>query len=173
MAPRSASAFSSSSPNHSAKCGSFFSSASALVFVAISMNWSTKPRRSSATPNSISVVDWSSIAFKACSACAYSLLKYSKVWRASSERSSGSVIGYPVAAKSLRQRVEIGHVPHHSRANNVPDFTEVRDVERRIAADNDEIGIFPLLDCAGPLVQSHRPARRRRRGHDHLHRSHS
>src|SRR5205814_1554174 len=73
MAPRSASAFSINSPNHSAKCGSFFSSASAFVRVAISRNCSTKPRRSSATPRSMSVVDWSSIAFSACSACAYSL----------------------------------------------------------------------------------------------------
>ena len=38
IAPRSASAFSINSPNHSAKCGSFFSSASRFVRVDISMN---------------------------------------------------------------------------------------------------------------------------------------
>ena len=38
IAPRSASAFSINSPNHSAKCGSFFSSANCFVRVAISMN---------------------------------------------------------------------------------------------------------------------------------------
>src|SRR5260370_40334095 len=98
IAPRSASAFSTSSPNHSAKCGSFFSSARALVRVAISRNCSTNPRKSSATPRSMRVVDWSSMAFSACSACAYSLLKYSKFCRASSERSSdlSSVMVAPV-----------------------------------------------------------------------------
>ena len=38
IAPRSASAFSINSPNHSAKCGSCFSSANCFVRVAISMN---------------------------------------------------------------------------------------------------------------------------------------
>ena len=53
--------------------------------------------------------------------------------------------------RSLRlcQRVEIGHVPHDPRANNVPDFTKVRDIERWVSCREDEVGIPDQLRLFG------------------------
>src|SRR4051812_16351651 len=86
ISPRSASALRMSSPNHSAKCVSPRSSASAFVPEAMVMNCSMKPRSSSLTPISSSVDDCASMVLNACSACAYSFEKYANISRASSER---------------------------------------------------------------------------------------
>src|SRR4051812_10544762 len=119
-------------------------------------------RRSSPTPRRRSVVDWSSIAFNACSACAYSFAKYVKFSRASSGRSSLTGGLSCSFLRILRQSVEIVDRAHDARAHHPAHLAEVRDVGRWIAGDEHQIGVLPLLDRAGALLVSHRPRGDRR-----------
>ena len=54
--------------------------------------------------------------------------------------------------KLKRASMEIGP-PIDARAHDVSDFTQVRDIQRRIGADEEEIGVLPLFDRSKFVVE--------------------
>src|SRR3954452_18309086 len=125
ISPRSASALRISSPNHSAKCVSPRSSASAFVPAAMVMNCSMKPRSSSLTPISSSVDDCASMVLNAWSACAYSFEKDANISRASSERWS--------SVTAFSRGADFGPLPFANRALPGDDGSHAQEERTRLA----------------------------------------
>ena len=69
--------------------------------------------------------------------------------------------------------MQVVNRPHHSTANDVANLAQVRDVGRWIAADDDEIGVLPLLDRAELRLAAHGARGDGGRRDDHLHRRHA